>query len=98
MNPGLKYTLGRIGLFVLCAVPAMLLLPESVNPLLKLMTAVIVSAVLSFFLLSGWRDEVAEQLSGSARRRAQEKERLRQALAGEDGPAAPKVTDPERPE
>jgi len=52
MNPGLKYTLGRIGLFVLCAVPALLLFPESMNPLLKLMVALIVVAITSGFAMA----------------------------------------------
>jgi hypothetical protein len=95
VNPGLKYTLGRIGLFVLCAVPALLLFPESMNSLLKLMIALVVSAALSFFLLRGWRDEVAEQLRGSARLRGEQKERLRSALAGDDAPEAREVSDPE---
>jgi type II secretory pathway component PulJ len=54
------------------------------NLFLKLMIALILSAVLSFALLRRWRDEVAEQLSASSRRRVEQKEKLRTALAGED--------------
>lgn len=84
MNPALKYALGRVGLFVVCLVPALLLLPSDMNSLLKIMIALVVSAGLSFFLLKGQREAVAEQMSANARRRIEEKERLRAALAGED--------------
>jgi threonine/homoserine/homoserine lactone efflux protein len=86
MKPGLKYALGRLAIFVVCVVPAVFLLPD-VNPALKLLVALLVSAVLSYFLLRQWRDEVAEQMSVNARRRIDEKERLRSALAGDDEPA-----------
>jgi Protein of unknown function (DUF4229) len=48
--------------------------------------AVIFSAALAYFLLSKWRDEMAEQLGRASQRRRAEKERLRSALAGEDQP------------
>ncbi|GAA1814970.1 hypothetical protein GCM10009682_40100 [Luedemannella flava] len=86
MNPAIKYSLGRIGLFVVVAVPLLLFLPETMNSLLKLMIAIAVSAGLSFFLLRGLRDQVADQMSANARRKIEEKERLRAALAGEDAP------------
>jgi predicted PurR-regulated permease PerM len=54
------------------------------NFFLKLLIALLVSSVASFFLLRQWRDEVAEYLSAASRRRLDEKERLRAALAGED--------------
>ena len=109
MNPGLKYTLARFAILLVCLVPAVFLFPN-VNLLLKLLVAFAVSAVASFFLLRQLRDEVAEQLSVSARKRGDEKERLRAALAGEDEPstkdeAAPKHAakdedqdEPEKPE
>jgi hypothetical protein len=93
MTPGLKYALGRIAIFVVCAVPAVLLLPNSLNLLLRLMIALIVSAALSFALLRRWRDDVAEQMSTNSRRRIEQKEKLRSALAGEDG-AGPADADP----
>jgi hypothetical protein len=86
MSPGLKYALGRVGIFVVCAIPALTLLPRDMNLFLKLMIALVVSAVLSFALLRRWRDEVAEQMSAGSRRRTEQKERLRSALAGEDDP------------
>ncbi|MEO3928316.1 DUF4229 domain-containing protein [Micromonosporaceae bacterium B7E4] len=81
MSPAVKYTLGRIGLFVAVALA---LWPVEMNIFLKLMLAVAFSAALAFFLLRGWRDEMAQQLAGAAEKRRAEKERLRAALAGED--------------
>ncbi|MCO1595618.1 DUF4229 domain-containing protein [Micromonospora sp. RHAY321] len=83
MSAAVKYTLGRIGLFV--AVLAGLWLID-MNVFLKLMLALAFSAALSFFLLRGWRDEMAEEMAGAAERRRTEKERLRSALAGDDQP------------
>ena len=83
MSPTVKYTLARIGLFL---VALMGLLPIRMDFFLKLMLAVIFSAALSFLLLRGWRDEMAQQLAEGVQRRRVEKERLRAALAGEDQP------------
>ncbi|MGI5211473.1 DUF4229 domain-containing protein [Plantactinospora sp. CA-290183] len=90
MSPAVKYTLGRIGLFV---VVALALWPVDANIFLKLMLAVAFSAALAFFLLRGWRDEMAQQLAGAAERRRTEKQRLRSALAGEDDSAGPATPD-----
>jgi hypothetical protein len=81
VNATVKYTLGRIGLFLAVLVP---LLPVPINLLLKLMIAVLVSAVLAFLLLRSWREDMARDLEAGARRRRAEKERLRTALAGDD--------------
>lgn len=81
MSAALKYTLGRIGLFVVIFAA---LVPVAMNIFLKLMLALAFSAALSFFLLRGWRDEMAEEMAEAAERRRAEKERLRSALAGED--------------
>ncbi|GAB3965168.1 DUF4229 domain-containing protein [Plantactinospora veratri] len=89
MSPAVKYTLGRIGLFLAVALA---LWPVEMNLFLKLMLAVAFSAALAFFLLRGWRDEMAQQLAGAAEKRRAEKERLRAALAGDDRP-----TDAEKP-
>ena len=56
--------------------------------MIKAMIALIVSAVLSYFLLSDWRNKMGEQLAGVASRRTAEKERLRSALAGDEDAAA----------
>lgn len=81
MSPAVKYTLGRIGLFV---VVALALWPVNLNIFVKLMLAIIFSATLAFFLLRGWREEMGQQLAGLAQRRKAEKERLRAALAGDE--------------
>ncbi|MGC4745273.1 DUF4229 domain-containing protein [Micromonospora sp. DT201] len=93
MSAALKYTLGRIGLFV--AVLAALWLID-MNVFLKLMLALVFSAALSFFLLRGWRDEMAEEMASASERRRTEKERLRSALAGDD-PTTPTPTTPTDP-
>ncbi|HEY8532615.1 MAG TPA: DUF4229 domain-containing protein [Micromonospora sp.] len=81
MSPAVKYTLGRIGLFV---VVLALLWPVDLDIFVKLMLAVLVSAGLAFFLLRRWRDEMAYQLAAAAERRRAEKDRLRAALAGDE--------------
>jgi hypothetical protein len=86
MNPIVKYTLARIVLFAVCI--GLVSLPADMNLFLKLIVALIVSSAASFFLLRQWRDEVAERLSTGSRRRLDEKERLRAALAGEDEAAS----------
>ncbi|MFI2709005.1 DUF4229 domain-containing protein [Micromonospora sp. NPDC018662] len=83
MSAAVKYTLGRIGLFV--AVLAALWFIE-MNMFLRLMLALVFSATLSFFLLKGWRDEMAGEMAEAAERRRAEKDRLRSALAGDDQP------------
>jgi hypothetical protein len=92
VSPALKYSLGRIGIFVAVAVPAVALLPVE-SLLVRLMVAILASAVLSFFLLRRWRDELAEQIQTDARRRSREKARLRAALAGEEAEEPPAPSD-----
>jgi hypothetical protein len=86
MSPGIKYTFARVGLFLACAIPASLLLPNAVDELIKLLIALAVSSGLSFVLLRRWRDEVAVQLDRVSKQRVESKERLRAALAGDDEP------------
>jgi len=85
MSPAVKYTLGRLGLFVLIFV---LLLPLPLNILVKAMIALVVSAAASYFLLADWRNKMGEQLASAASRRTTEKQRLRAALAGDEEAAA----------
>ncbi|SDZ36623.1 Protein of unknown function [Micromonospora pattaloongensis] len=85
MSPAVKYTLARIGLFVVVLVA---LWPTPLDLLIKLMLAVVFSAAVSFFFLRGLRDQMAQQLAEAAERRRAEKERLRSALAGDDQPPA----------
>lgn len=81
MNPTVKYTLGRIGLFLAVF---LVLWPVDLNILVKLMIALVFSAALAYFLLRGWRDEMANRLAAAAERRKTDRDRLRSALAGED--------------
>lgn len=81
--PATKYTLGRVGLFVV-AVAA--LLPIRMDLLLRLLIALAVSAVLSWFLLARWRNEMGATIEKSMTARKAEKEKLRAALAGDEDP------------
>jgi hypothetical protein len=85
MNPMVKYTLARMVLFVICL--GVVAFIPNLDVLLRLLIALIVSSIGSFFLLRVWRDQFAEQLSTNSRRRLDQKERLRAALAGDDEPA-----------
>jgi hypothetical protein len=84
MTPAVKYALGRFLVFVACALPVFLVLPAAVNPLLKLLIALLLSMVVSLFVLRRWRDELAAQLALRAQQRQADRERLRRALEGED--------------
>jgi hypothetical protein len=85
MSPAIKYTLGRLGIFV---VVLALLLPVPLNFLVKAMIALVASAGFSYFLLAKWRNEMAEQIGSAQQRRQAEKSRLRAALAGDEAAAA----------
>jgi hypothetical protein len=85
MSPAVKYTLGRLGIFL--AVLAVLL-PVPLNFLVKVMIALVASAAFSYFLLAKWRNEMAERLGAVQQRRRAERNRLRAALAGDDAAAA----------
>ena len=91
MSPAVKYTFGRLVLFLVCAFLAFGLLPRDLNDFLKLMVALVASLPLSYVVLRKWREELAEQYLTGRARRVEEKERLRAALAGEDEPAEPAV-------
>jgi hypothetical protein len=81
VSPAVKYTLGRIGLFVAVLLA---LWPVELNLFVRLLLALAFSAALSFFLLGRWRNEMGQQMAEAAERRRAERERLRSALAGED--------------
>jgi hypothetical protein len=95
LSPAVKYTLGRVGLFLAFA---LVLWPLEMNVLVKLMIAVLASAGVAYFLLRGWRDQMAEQLAAASARRRAERERLRAALAGEDGDREPGDAPPDSTE
>jgi hypothetical protein len=92
MSPAMKYTLGRLGLF-LAVLLAMWPVPE-LSPLMKLLVALVVSFLLSWFLLRRWRDELSVSMAARVDRRRAERERLRAALAGEDQPEPPDEQEP----
>ena len=81
----IKYTAGRIGLFAVF-LGAMWFVDTDI--FIKLIVALLLSAVASFFLLGRWRDDMANDLAARADRRKAERQRLRAALAGEDGDGA----------
>lgn len=84
MSPAVKYSLGRLGIFLVLWAASM---PLPLNFLVKAMIALLVSAVLSYFLLAEWRNQMGEQLASASSRRSAEKERLRAALAGDEDAA-----------
>jgi Protein of unknown function (DUF4229) len=84
MSPAIKYAFARIGLFLVCAVLSLALLPRDLDGFLKLMIALLASLVLSYFLLRTWRDQAAERIVSGHEKRVAERQRLRAALAGED--------------
>lgn len=84
MSPLLKYTLGRLGLFL--AVFLVLYPVPELSLLLKLLIALVVSFALSWYLLRGWRDQASVQLASRVERRRGDKEKLRAALAGVEEP------------
>jgi hypothetical protein len=83
ISPVTKYTLGRLGLFLACALA---LVPVPLNFLVKLMIALLASFALQFLLLGKWRQEMIAHVDGTMARRRAEREKLRSALAGEDPP------------
>ena len=88
MSAFAKYTLARLGLFVAVAA-VLLVLPIPMSVLLRLALAVLISAVLSFVLLKGLRDKVANEFAVAAERRVHRGARLREALSGDDEPDKP---------
>ena len=80
MSAGWKYSLARVGLFAVCVVAV---LPLPLPLLVRLLIALLVSAPLSYLLLKRWRQEFAVQLDGRARRRREQREKLRSALRGD---------------
>src|SRR5204862_855480 len=80
MNAAVKYTLGRVLLFIACLAA---LVPVPLNLWVKLMIAVVASFGLQFVLLRKWRQEMIGEVDQAVARRRQEKRRLRTALAGD---------------
>ena len=82
-----KFTLGRVGLF-LAFFLVMLVVPVPLSAdtalLVRLMVAAVGSAVASWFLLAGWRGDMAVSIERSMSARRTDRENLRAALAGDD--------------
>ena len=81
MSPVLKYTLGRLGLFLLVV---LLLMPVPIDIMLKFMIAVGASFGLQFVLLRRWRVQMVSHVDRSVAQRRAARERLRRALAGDE--------------
>lgn len=87
MSPAVKYTLARLGLFVVVFAA---LWPAGMDIFLKLIIALAFSAAVSFLFLRTWRDQMAQQIADTVDRRRADKAKLRSALAGDDEtPASP---------
>jgi Protein of unknown function (DUF4229) len=76
-----KYTLARVGIFV---VLALALIPLVHQLLLAMLISAVLTAVIAYFGLRKWRNEVAATLERSITARREEKNKLRSALAGDD--------------
>jgi len=87
VTAGLKYTLARVGIFIVCTVPAVLLLPASLDLLLRILIGAVLSAAVSFMLLGKLRADMAESIGVNLEQRREQKNKLRAALAGDDEPA-----------
>lgn len=84
MSPVLRYTLLRFGLLLLVF---LVLLPiPALSVLVKAMLALVITMPLAWFLLCRWREESASAMAEAVARRREQREQLRAALAGEDGP------------
>lgn len=86
MSPAIKYTLARVGMFVVIAAA---LYPLGLNLFLTMMIALLVSFPLSYFLLRRWRDQMAERIGATVEQHREQKEKLRAALSGEDSDDEP---------
>jgi hypothetical protein len=95
LPPTVKYTLGRIGLFVLVFL-AMLLVP-GMSLLLKLMIAILASFGLQFVLLGRWRREMIDYIDGSVQKSKADKAKLRAALAGDEPAPSREQESADRP-
>lgn len=78
-NPVAKYFLARLGLFAVIAAPLSFLM----NLWLALAVGLLGSMVLGFVLLRGQREAMIDHIDAGAKRRKEEKQRLRAELAGE---------------
>ena len=82
LPPMVKYTLARIGMWVVLSAALTLFIHDLI---LAMLISAVVTAIAGWFLLKKWRDEVAATLETSMTTRRAEKQKLRAALAGDDG-------------
>lgn len=81
MSASVKYTVGRVSLFVLLVA---LLWPLRLSLFVTLLLALLVSSVASFIVLRRWRGEMVGEIDGAVSRRRKRREDLRAALAGDE--------------
>jgi ABC-type bacteriocin/lantibiotic exporter with double-glycine peptidase domain len=86
VSPAIKYTLARVGLFVVIVA---VLYPLGLDLFLTMMIALLISLPLSYFLLRRWRDQMAQRLETTVEQHRAQKEKLRAALSGEDSDDEP---------
>jgi uncharacterized protein DUF4229 len=79
-NPVVKFYLYRVALIAVIAVPLMFF----INALLALAIGLLASMLLGFVLLRGQREAMIDHIDAAAKRRKEEKQRLRAELAGDD--------------
>ena len=90
LSPGVLYTLGRIGCFLLVAA---ILYAIGFRSWLLAILSLFASAPLSYVLLRGVRTAWGAQLDARLAQRREEKRRLRATLRGDDeNPAGPPPT------
>jgi len=80
MNPIAKYFLSRVAILAVVAVPLMFFL----NVLNALAIGLLVSMAIGFTLLRRQQMAMIDHIDAGAKRRQEEKQRLRAELAGDD--------------
>lgn len=80
MNPIAKYFLSRAAIVAIVALPLMFF----INALLALAVGLLASMLIGFTLLRSQQLAMIEHIDEGAKRRKEEKQRLRAELAGED--------------
>ncbi|WP_116112542.1 DUF4229 domain-containing protein [Austwickia chelonae] len=91
-SPVLRYSVLRIGVFLLCAVVLWLIPPLRDRMLILLLLAATVSMLISMLVLNGPRDEMSERIAARVEARHQAKEAEQEAQthtadAGAEGKA-----------
>ncbi|GAB76890.1 Protein of unknown function [Austwickia chelonae] len=96
-SPFLRYSVLRIGVFLLCTVVLWLIPPLRDRVLILLLLAATVSMVISMLVLNGPRDEMSARIAARVEARHQAKDDAhgdgRPSDTGKDGGRAGRVTD-----